>query len=569
MKVFYQAGRGWKQSPMLPHEWGDAVVLSYNNWDDYSYRTTLNAAVFVNGDKIFSFAIKIMIEDVDDTAIYLEEISNESWDGEFPIPNKEYISVPSDVDFYSALLGKLEAKKAKEVLLNLRDAGYLEKIENDPSIESLVKDDKFITSLLREAGAKKAYRDGWRIFEEHGDSSISDFTLNIRTREGSVQPVNFMFNSAVLPYDINVLIGANGVGKSHCIKSLVEYWLGIDSGSKTELERLDHVPFDGFPNLSKLILVSYSPFENFVLDIEDENLIEKNAYKYFGFKKRLEQDGVEKIRVNHNLPATDSVTSLIKALKDDEKLGFMPNWIGKFNVISTVLKEALGCEKLAVKLKDGLDENNPFLPEYLFKMGGEQYLELDRKTHEELSFDIIDYEDRIDYREGVVFVRQGKKIELSSGQRLFCYIVINIAGEIRRDSLVVIDEPELFLHPTFEIKFISMLKKVLSSFKSKAILATHSLTIAREIPTKCVHVFHEIEDGLLVTSPPFETFGGDMQRISSYVFGDSSLSKPFDEWLEEKLIEYGSAKRVIDELGEEINEEIIMKLTGLEEGNGK
>src|SRR3546814_1200385 len=77
-----------------------------------------------------------------------------------------------------------------------------------------------------------------------------------------------------------------------------------------------------------------------------------------------------------------------------------------------------------------------------------------------------------------------------------------------------------------------MLKKILARFNSEALLATHSEVTVREIPAACVHVFEKTDEGLAIKRPPFQTFGGDVQRISSYVFGDSQASKPFEKWIE-------------------------------------
>ncbi len=154
--------------------------------------------------------------------------------------------------------------------------------------------------------------------------------------------------------------------------------------------------------------------------------------------------------------------------------------------------------------------------------------------------------DALDPGKGIYFLKNGKVVQLSSGQRLFSYIVINIIGAIRRNSLVLIDEPELFLHPTLEIAFIGMLKKLLASYRSKALLATHSLVTVRELPRSCVHVFEKRDDEVFINHPPFETFGGDMQRISSYVFGDKSVSKPFETWIRQKLSEFDSAESLIE-----------------------
>ena len=55
-----------------------------------------------------------------------------------------------------------------------------------------------------------------------------------------------------------------------------------------------------------------------------------------------------------------------------------------------------------------------------------------------------------------------------------------------------------------------------------------------------------------------------MQRISSYVFGDKAISKPYEEWLRIKLEEYGSAAKLIEALGNNINEELIIEIHAME-----
>ena len=142
----------------------------------------------------------------------------------------------------------------------------------------------------------------------------------------------------------------------------------------------------------------------------------------------------------------------------------------------------------------------------------------------------------------------------------------NILGSIRRHSLILIDEPELFLHPTLEISFLRMLKTILRDFDSKALIATHSLVVVRECPRTCVHVFDQTKDGLVIKHPPFETFGGDIQRISSYVFGDNAVSKPFEEWISQQLDTVDSAEALIRRMGDEINEELLIQIMAMGSG---
>src|SRR3546814_20555734 len=94
-----------------------------------------------------------------------------------------------------------------------------------------------------------------------------------------------------------------------------------------------------------------------------------------------------------------------------------------------------------------------------------------------------------------------------------------------------------------------MLKKILARFNSKALLATHSEVKVREIPAACVHVFEKTDKGLAIKRPPFQTFGGDVQRISSYVFGDRQASMTFEKWIERQMEELGTAKELIAAVG--------------------
>ncbi|PHI39160.1 hypothetical protein CBQ28_01165 [Pseudoalteromonas sp. GCY] len=103
--------------------------------------------------------------------------------------------------------------------------------------------------------------------------------------------------------------------------------------------------------------------------------------------------------------------------------------------------------------------------------------------------DQYDETDDIDEAYGLVFLDEElNEIKLSSGQRMYSLFVPSIISEIKKESLLLIDEPELYLHPELEVGLISMLKKVLSETNSFAIIATHSAIIAREIQSDFVHI---------------------------------------------------------------------------------
>lgn len=556
MRIVYTPNLYWRDVPPAKPEFGDVLSLSSNNWDDYNYKTTLNAKIYINNQSIsFDFVVKLLIEDVDNTAIKLNQLCKDGWDGIFPIPNVDYIALPSDIDFYKILISKIGEEATISLLNELHDAGFSSNVNHDEISKKLIENDGFKTSLLRESGANKSFQDGYLIFQNIY-SEIRDFQLNIISKDDCVKTIPFKFESSLLPYDINVIIGPNGIGKSHCLKSLVEYWLQTGIGELRTLERNNHAPFDERPNISKLVLVSYSPFEEFSLDLEKNRLQDKKAYQYFGFRQ-MREDGT--IGISRNLPALNSSESLLEMISDDEKYKFIETRINKLNSVDSALKSAISYDYCVLRVSP--QDDLSYLGSDVITINDEKYLPALKIMQWTEHIDLI--RNSLLLNDGVIFIKDGSVVRLSSGQRLFVYIVINVVGAMKENSLIVIDEPELFLHPNLEIEFISLLKQVLKPFRSKAILATHSLSITREVPSKCIHIFRHAEDGLEIVPPPFETFGGNVQRISSYVFGDNSISKPFDEWLDMRLKEIGDPEQLIEMLGEEVNEEIIMKIMSL------
>lgn len=557
MKVFY------KSTSVLPSsitEEKNYIILSRNNWDDYSYKTTLNACLYIDKDMEFKFELKILISDITYTSEYLDKLCAQGWDGILPIPHHDYISIPSNIDFYKIIQSKLDDTEAIGYLQQVKDASYLVQVISDEEAIHLASLEGFRYSLLRENGAAKAYQDGWKIFRG-GEQEIRNFEINMPDKSGGIKSVPFNFVSNLLPYDINVLIGPNGIGKSYCLKLLVEYWLKIGRGDIGKLEKSNHKPFSQWPNFRRMILVSYSPFESFIMGISHiDNLMDVNAYKYFGFRKTSKQG---RTIISRDLPKLNAADSLINSIYEDHIFSKHSWWVNKLTTVENALKNALNYDYLAIKIKD--DCLNLFPIADTSKINKRHYLLLDDKLASNVK--LSDAKASISLEDGVFFIKNNKIIDLSSGQQLFTFIVINVVGAIMENSLVVIDEPELFLHPNLEIEFISLLKDILIPFKSKAILATHSLSIVREVPSNCVHIFRDEGYGLDIVKPPFETFGGDIQRISSYVFGDKSISKPFDHWLE-KMVKTQKPEELIESLKDEINEEMIMKIMRLGKKNG-
>lgn len=74
--------------------------------------------------------------------------------------------------------------------------------------------------------------------------------------------------------------------------------------------------------------------------------------------------------------------------------------------------------------------------------------------------------------------KKGKEIdaeESSSGESHFISTLISIISNIEENSLILIDEPELSLHPNWQIKYIHFLNEIFKEYKScHFIICTHS-----------------------------------------------------------------------------------------------
>ncbi|WP_456024665.1 ATP-binding protein [Pseudomonas protegens] len=577
MKVIYSGQEYKKRASTLEKE-DNIILLVGSYWDDFDFKTTFKTYTKISNSLVELGEIQILIEGAMTSYAHLEKLLKSGWSGEFPIPETIYTSTPAALSFYEQIDAHTDIQTAISVAILLKDASYQTRIKEDEETLRLCQSPGFRMSLQREQGAKKAFLDAWKFFEKK-NISIGNQTFRFQSSDNELSILELKFTGdSPLPHEINVLIGPNGVGKSQVLHQIINDWLRLDPSIESELG------FTERPNLNQMVLISYSPFEHFPVDThDDKNRKDHGVYRYFGLRgrKRVLNDsrrGSGNIIVSDEFPKTNAAQSLIDCLEFDKKYVAMTDWARKLSTMEYVLQTAFDFDEVAVAVREA-DNNSLFsidTPNYNKKIVelviSDEDDEIRKEVYIPISSDQIGYLNPVEIRRymhdrsGVVFLKNGTPIKLSSGQKLFSYLVINILGAIRRNSLILIDEPELFLHPALEISFIRMLKSILTNYASKALLATHSLVTVREVPRECVHVFEKTKQGLFIKQPPFETFGGDVQRISSYVFDDKSLSKPHETWIRKKLSAYGSAKALISALGKDINEELIIQIHAMEAG---
>lgn len=109
----------------------------------------------------------------------------------------------------------------------------------------------------------------------------------------------------------------------------------------------------------------------------------------------------------------------------------------------------------------------------------------------------------------------------SSGENHFLFNMINILTYIKMNSLVLIDEPEISLHPNWQYKYVAVLNDIFSSYNSHFLIATHSHFIISDLPPKQSEIvrFDRDSDGTsIVEHEESDTFGWSAENILYNIF---------------------------------------------------
>lgn len=117
---------------------------------------------------------------------------------------------------------------------------------------------------------------------------------------------------------------------------------------------------------------------------------------------------------------------------------------------------------------------------------------------------------------------------LSSGQLHLFMLLSHVFATANLDTLFILDEPEVHLHPKAIMDFLDIFGKILSVFDSYAIIATHSPLVIREMMGHNVYLMQRMDDGAFsMSSLPYETFGENISSLYSKIFGYDETNSLF------------------------------------------
>jgi predicted ATP-dependent endonuclease of OLD family len=97
-------------------------------------------------------------------------------------------------------------------------------------------------------------------------------------------------------------------------------------------------------------------------------------------------------------------------------------------------------------------------------------------------------------------------------------MITDYLSSVNKDDLVLIDEPESYLHPQGISNFYHCIRKLTTYTKSYCIIATHSPIIIQETPSKYINILTEVGSQIKVKKPQTETLGQGISTIINEVF---------------------------------------------------
>lgn len=141
---------------------------------------------------------------------------------------------------------------------------------------------------------------------------------------------------------------------------------------------------------------------------------------------------------------------------------------------------------------------------------------------------------------------------LSSGQLQIMMLLTTIYEHVNYDTLFVIDEPEVHLHPNAIMSFLRMISNLLDEFQSYAIITTHSPLVVREMVGSNVFIMSRLEENnVYIGHCDRETFGEDIGILYRDIFGYDDTKSCFRDQVSNLIKDGDDYEEVIEGLGVE------------------
>lgn len=118
--------------------------------------------------------------------------------------------------------------------------------------------------------------------------------------------------------------------------------------------------------------------------------------------------------------------------------------------------------------------------------------------------------------------------DLSTGERTLItkLVMLHLQSNNLDGKIVMIDEPETSLHPSWQTRILKLYKNVAETCNCQIIIATHSPHIISSTPSECLRLLKD-EDGKIFCYTADYSYGQDFSNILLGVMGVESIRDPY------------------------------------------
>ena len=149
--------------------------------------------------------------------------------------------------------------------------------------------------------------------------------------------------------------------------------------------------------------------------------------------------------------------------------------------------------------------------------------------------------------------------KMSSGQTMLTNLIIDITANVRSNCLIMIDEPEVHLHPNAITQIINVVNLVCEKFSSCCIMATHSPLVIQSLLSRNVLIMERDVDGMpVIRQMRVESLGENLTTINEEIFSNGQRDKYYRRLIEKAVEGKESMEQVLQELQ---NGDLPMSLT--------
>lgn len=466
-----------------PYNAKSKAYLTWDNWNDYSYYT-LFGLIYVdeNSEKhdIGSVKIGYFGQDIGSAEKKL------SIGDSFENLDDLHFSVGQDDSYYSNL-NELGDSVRDSILLGLNDIA-----RNSDLYDKAIEEKVTKISLLRNISPTTITGQFRRI--AGGGVRLTSYSFQFLSPavKDTISPVDISFDvepESFPPTNIHVLIGRNGVGKTHLINNMINSLIDDDTQSKKNGQFVSDLSLTQGTLFANLISVSFSAFDESEPRAEKRDKTAGIQYSYIGLKR----------------------------IQTSNEKNFGPK---STTMLSNEFIKSLNACKLSSKNK--------------------RWKNAIEMLESDPNFKEAEIKPLIDINDEDTFTKTSSQIfkRLSSGHKIVLLTITRLIETLQERSLVLIDEPEAHLHPPLLSAFIRTLSDLLITTNGVAIIATHSPVILQEVPRNCTWKLRRSGAEATAERLQIESFGENVGILTGEIFGlevtNSGFYKMINDVVEEK-----------------------------------